>query len=457
MAHLTDAVERERAWPGLTRLLLAGRDTALGYWRWFEAELGSVWYGRTAVPSATRHVLVIATSLPPRFDGGVFRPLSWMRYAAENGWRISAVTRSCAGAITDAGLQLATMIPAEAKVCYAPPLPLLPSRRLFVQVDGDFLTALALYRAGVRTMAAEPPAVVVATGPSFAAFIAGFLLARRFAARLVLDYRDEWSENPFAFVQTGRNDLWWERRCLNYASLVQFTTKGQLRHNDEAFPGLIARKGSVLLNGWEPDPRVVEGVADGRNDDRLVIAFSGVLGTMASPGRFLRDLARVLDRDPDLRDRIRLRFIGRRLPDAERELAEFPYREMIELIDQCPRSEADRLIRESDILLLMMNADMGRYLPGKLFEYLAAGKPILVHGPVGEAPDLVLHLGAGLHASDGAVDMLADVLATLAGSPAEAWNTVARKEWADRHTRQRMARSFFDRLSSMIASGTGLR
>lgn len=438
--------------PRWRRISEAAGDTASGYGAWLRAEAESAWQGLRAPAVERRHALVVATSLPPRFDGGVFRPLSWLRYAGENCWRISAVTRAPDGDETEAGRQLAALIPRDVTVCHAPPPSLRPSRRLFAQVDGGLLTALALYRSGVETFAASPPAAVIATGPSFAAFVAGQLLARHFRSRLVLDYRDEWSENPFGFVHQGRDDRWWEQRCLAVADAVLFTTRAQLRHAEAVFRGLVRGKGTVLLNGWEPDPSVAAAEHEPRDGGRLVIATSGVLGTMALPGPFLRDLSHVLESAPALKAGLRLRFIGRRLEPAERELGRFPHPELLELIDQCPRAEADRLIRRSDVLLLLTDLDMARYLPGKLFEYLATGRPILVHGQRGEAQALVQQLGAGLYTEEGSVDALAKALHALSQTGAETWNTDRRRTWARDHTRRRLARAFFARLSELTAA-----
>ena len=434
------------------RFIEASRDTVLGHAAWLHAELSGFPPWTAARPVASHHALLVAATLPPRFDGGVFRPLSWLRYAPENGWRLSAVTRALDGTICDAGRQLSRAIPADSILCHAPPLPLRPSLRLFQDIDGSFLTALALYRAGAARFAIAPPSIVIATGPSFAAFVAGRLLARHFGARLVLDYRDEWTENPFDFVHQGRNDRWWEQRCLAAADLVQFTTESQRQHAEAAFPGLIGSKGVVLHNGWEPDPGGPAILAAQPASGRWTIAYSGVLGAMASPAAFLRDLAKAVADVPRLRGVLRLRFIGRRLREAERTLSRFPYPEMLDLIDQRPRAEADRLMRKSDALLLLSGSKMARYLQGKLFEYLAAGRPILVHGHDGEGPALVRQLAAGLHVGTGNSAGLAHALARFINAPAGAWNGACRQVWIQDHTRQGLARQFFGSLDRLVES-----
>lgn len=432
------------------------KDTALAYWRWLAAETESVRIGRSLAPATVWHALIVATSLPPKFDGGVFRPVSWFKYGAENGWTVSAVTPALTSPPSEAGLQLAAAIPESVTICRGAPFDLTPSRRLFAEIDGDFLTALELYRTGSESFAHRRPSVVVGTAPRFASFAAAFLLARRFNAKLVLDYRDEWTENPFSFVNLGNADRWWERRCLAAADAVLFTTESQRRHNDAAFGCLIGPKGFVLRNGWEPATTIDPNI-EGSAADTFEVAFSGTLGTMGSPRPFLADCARVFAADPALKDKIRLRFIGRRLAAAERDLRQFEHAEVLALTDELPRLEADRLIRRSDALLLMSSIDMARYMPGKVFEYMAAGKPILVHGHAGEAASLVANLGAGFFVSEGDAEGLARAFAALINGPVGGWNTERRRAWAEQHTRQRMARRFFELLSGLVAAGDAER
>ena len=71
----------------------------------------------------------------------------------------------------------------------------------------------------------------------------------------------------------------------------------------------------------------------------------------------------------------------------------------LELIDYLPRNESLRLQRDSEVLLLLVPDADGRgrgVLSGKVFEYLAAGRPILaVVPPDGAAAALVRETGAG--------------------------------------------------------------
>jgi glycosyltransferase involved in cell wall biosynthesis len=453
-ASLSDAGKWPNTASRARRAATALRDTALGYWRWLEAEVDSARRSRPSVRPAARHALIVVASLPPRFGSGVFRPHSWLRHAEENGWRVSAVTRALDEPPTEAGLQLAATIPGSVRILPTKPLKLQPSHSLFARLDGGMLTAIEFYLAAAEALADDPPAVVVATGPSFNAFAAALFLAQRFGAKLVLDYRDEWSQNPFSFVQYGGFDRWWERRCLKAADAVLFTTRGQLQHTDAAFSGVIGEKGVILTNGW--DGQRSYGEPEPRHDGKLEIAFSGLLGRMAMPGEFLADCSRVLAADSSLREKLRLRFIGRRHPEAEQELEKFDHPELLALMGQRPQAEADALIRQADALLIMPTPLMARYMPGKMFEYMATGKPILVHGHRGEVQELVMRLGAGIFIEEGDTDALAKAFASLAETPSSVWNNPRRQSWAQQHTRQRLAQRFFDLLTDLTATSNGI-
>jgi len=93
------------------------------------------------------------------------------------------------------------------------------------------------------------------------------------------------------------------------------------------------------------------------------------------------------------------RFVGD-FRSTDREWAEsLGLGDRLELIDYAPRRESLRLQRDSEALLLLVPDAGGRgkgVLSGKLFEYLAAGRPVLaVVPPDGAAAELVRETHAG--------------------------------------------------------------
>jgi glycosyltransferase involved in cell wall biosynthesis len=84
------------------------------------------------------------------------------------------------------------------------------------------------------------------------------------------------------------------------------------------------------------------------------------------------------------------------------------------------RRDALALQRDSEALLLLIPEADGRgqgVLSGKVFEYLAAERPILAAvPPEGAAAELIRDTGAGVVAAPGDVDGLKDALASLHSS-----------------------------------------
>ena len=451
MAPLDACAGERRGNRGVRRVTRALGDTMRAYAYWLAAEAESAGRAIAPAPREARHALIVASVVPPAFAAGAFRPLSWLKYGGDNGWRVSALTSALAEAPSEAGVQLAATLPDSVNVHRATPLRLAPSHRLFAQIDGGLTSALGLVAAGVDAVSANPPSVVVGTGPNFNTFVAALHLARRFGSRLVLDYRDEWTECPFRFVELGNADRWWERRCLRAADAVLFTTESQLRHARAVFGRLIGDKGRILPNGWEPDPSVEAAACSVGLEGSLAIAFSGVLAEHCLPGAFLRDCAGAFAHDAALRDLVRLHFIGRRTELAEAELNTFPYPDRLVFHDMLPKSDADAMIRAADALLLIARPDLARYIPGKLYDYVASKRPILVHGHPGEATNIVTNLNAGVFVADGRVDDMMAALRRLAALPADDWNSARRTAWIDTRTRARLTGDFFDILTSCVA------
>ncbi len=438
-------------------------DTALAYRAWFAAEAGS-YVGNLRAPGKMRDrsLLLLAWDLPPRVSGGVYRPTSFLRYAPENGWRISALSGPVPDTPTEAGLFLLESLPEAQKIERCTPVALTPSYRWFPRIDGsgrEFVLAIATFSHARSTRHSSPPSVILASGPPFHNFVAAFYLARSFHAKLVLDYRDEWTENPFGHHDTGRFSRAWERRCLGAADLVLFTTHSQLQHQLKAFPTLTCEKARVLPNGW--DPAFFRTKASGSQratglDGKILITYTGSLGNHKLPDGFFSALHRIVSKRPDLAKRIRLRFVGIRYPQATRILRDYPHQEMLIILDQVPKDVANRMKQESDALLLCTNPSLARYLPGKLFEYLAAGSPILLYGASGEASRLVSELEAGYVIQEGddkALELALRDIARHASGTAAARDRSKVESWLCNNSRKKLA----ERLFTMLDAITGAR
>jgi glycosyltransferase involved in cell wall biosynthesis len=131
---------------------------------------------------------------------------------------------------------------------------------------------------------------------------------------------------------------------------------------------------------------------------------------------------RLVARRPDLRQRLRVEFVGR-ANGENRRLAETytaPDRigDVVSFEGFVPRREALARMAGADALLQLMPAEPGAsmFVGGKLMEYLAFGRPILAVMPPGEGRRLVESVPVG-RSADVEPESIAAALERLVDDP----------------------------------------
>lgn len=385
----------------------------------------------------TPHLLLLAWLFPPTISGGVYRPLSFVRHAASQGWKVTVVAGPVGDTVGEAGAYLASQLPDSVQVLRLPAGHEVVSHSAFPRIDGGFMRVLQTVDL-VRSRCETVPSVVLASGPPFHNFAAGWMLAQHYRAPLVLDYRDEWTECPFSFVQIGNADLGWERRCLQSAAAVLMTSDSFIQHALTRFPGLRADKVHKVMNGWEPGDAPRAPPAAIRGQHPVEIAYLGMLGDHTPTDSLLADLGAVVEQSPALAQDLVLHFVGQRSVQAERQLAGFAHARMLRLGDQVPKPEAARIMGQASALLLINEPTLARYIPGKLFDYIASGTPVLVYGEGGESARIVQELHAGRVVAAGDKDALRRAIQDLAAGQVTT-DAAKAATWLAEHTRHRAA------------------
>jgi glycosyltransferase involved in cell wall biosynthesis len=386
--------------------VLTATNTAKAYAEWARTSLLKLKARPSSLPVDPRGILLLATHLPPSTYGGVYRPLHFLRYAAKRGWNVTAICEQLNVPANDAGRYLESKLPDGVAIHRFPSAEFKPSWRAFPWVDGGFLNSLRMVRTTLTHLRSRP-AAVLATAPRFYSFPAAALLADLLGCRLVLDYRDEWTECPFDFVTIGNADHHWEKRCLGRADAVIYTTESIRRHAVARFGEFLDRKSHVVPNGWDE-------VDFAKSDsppslalppDKVTLSFLGSFNN-SSPDSFLGTLNLLLRTKPHLRDRISVHFIGPMEPDQQRRCKAMDPNGILNLHPPVPKNEATAVMKQSSALLSFIGADLARYMPQKIYEYAASGRPILLYGHEGEASSAVIRneLGRFVKEND-AVDL----------------------------------------------------
>lgn len=234
---------------------------------------------------------------------------------------------------------------------------------------------------------------VLVTAPPFSTFLVGTALKRHFPSlRLISDFRDEWLRfflSTFDFHSSGhirQRAAAIERNVVEASDAVVSVTPSIVDELRERYSHQPAAKFVCIPNGY--DPAMFRNFHDRTHDgDKVVVTYVGTVYKATSPRCYFE----ALDSLPaSLRDRIETRFIGR---IAEDEQALLQSRPGVKVLGYVPQSEALRHMEETDYLLLVMRDPTG--VTGKIYEYLATGKPVLAFSPPGGEVDQTLHETGG--------------------------------------------------------------
>ena len=238
----------------------------------------------------------------------------------------------------------------------------------------------------------------------------------------VAELRDPWALDEMLAYETKLHrslELRRMRRVLSGASSVVMNTPEAAARAKAAFPEL-ADAVTMIPNGFDSADFALP--LEAREDGKFHIAHTGYLHT-EELRRTLRSelrkllggeilqvdfatrshlclveaLRRLVQAEPQLRDVIALDLAGVLSPEDPQAAADL---EFVHFLGYLPHAASVALIRSADLLFLPMHkiraGARAGIVPGKTFEYLATGKPILAAVPAGDARDLVQQAGTGL-------------------------------------------------------------
>ncbi|MBD3237308.1 MAG: glycosyltransferase [Candidatus Eisenbacteria bacterium] len=254
-------------------------------------------------------------------------------------------------------------------------------------------------RAGADLLARESFDALLTSSSPDSSHLIGLALARRFRVPWVADFRDPWTRRISFDPPTRWHHRWHrstERRVLRRADLVTVTAPETREDYLAREPGLAPERIRVITNGFdEADFAGLEGAAP--DPARLRILHAGQLNTERPARPFLDGLARFLEETPSARVRLRADFIGAHYAEDRDDARRLGLEDVVRFARPLPHRELVAELRASHLLLLM-EQDSSRgalILPGKIFEYLRARRPILGLLPEGAAAHLIRRLGAG--------------------------------------------------------------
>ncbi|HHH11263.1 MAG TPA: hypothetical protein ENK23_04225, partial [Sorangium sp.] len=250
--------------------------------------------------------------------------------------------------------------------------------------------------------------VVVITAPPFSQFLLGPLATLR-GVPLVLDYRDEWStlRGSYEMLQGGLAAAVGaplERVLLRACDSVVTATPAFRRNILRTYSFLSPQRVHAISNGYDPDDFPAALPAPPTN--RFVISYAGTVYRLTSARTLLGAVRQLHATKPQLAKLLEVRFMGR-IVDTELDAFEGTDALGVRRLGYVPHDEVLALLGNSHMVMCMQADAPGveHIYPGKVFELMKLGRPILTISPAGALTRLVQQLKLGVifdpHDQDG--------------------------------------------------------
>jgi glycosyltransferase involved in cell wall biosynthesis len=385
-----------------------------------------------------RKILMIINFFPPAGGGGVYRPLSFVKYLSRLSWEVTVVTpRPGEFWISDPGL--GDEVPPGVRVLRTASLSGSRFLRSFrsggarggsrrssggfaaLRGLGEFFLVPDTYvgwvpfatRLASELCRAGRFDVLYSTSPPDSSHLAARRVAREFRIPWVADFRDPWINLYLREPPTPVHRLLHVRleRSVSRADVLLVTTEAHERLLAAKYPWCRIER---IPNGFDEEDFARESDLQFPGGP-FTITHCGMLTLGRSAGPFLEGFAVLKRRSPAAAADMRVVFIGARESASEESARRLGLEGSVIFEDNIPHRECIARERRSHALLLIKHDDE-RYrglVPGKLFEYIGARRPILAVAPDGEASGIVRTLRRGETARIGDRDGIAAALETM--------------------------------------------
>jgi glycosyltransferase involved in cell wall biosynthesis len=228
----------------------------------------------------------------------------------------------------------------------------------------------------------HPVDAIITTGPPHSVNRIGYLLKKKLNLPWLADFQDPWTQVDY--YQHFKISSWahkrhrkMENQVFSHADLI--TTVSDSWKMD--LQSIGAKDVEVVSLGFDPEDFNVET----KLDEQFTLTHLGLLGQDRNPSTLIKVIKSICEENEDFASKFKLQLVGKVNEDLQKEIADLNLSEQVIYKGQVNRDEALQIMQSSQLLLLLLNkaANVSGRIPGKVFEYLGAHRPILSLGPKG--------------------------------------------------------------------------
>ena len=381
----------------------------------------------TPVTTIQRRVLIITYYWPPSGGSGVQRWLKFAKYLPEAGWEPVIFTPEN----PDFDLQDETLLKEISPNMEVIRFPIWEPYQLFAKVrkkgkshpgrileqqKKGFLEKIAIWlRANIlvpdpRVFWVKPSVqflspllkegqfqAIITTGPPHSLHLIGQQLKQKYGIPWLADFRDPWSQWEFLdtlpmlpFIRRRHEAL--EQKVLQQADVV-VTISPTFQRDLEKLSG---RKIDLITNGYDSADIPQDFATRPKVADRLHLVYTGIIDAIRNPLPLMQALKEEFEAAGQ---EISWTFVGKVSEQVQQQVQVDPWlRAHIHFVGYVSHQEVFDFYAKADALVLILTDTKNAKgnIPGKLFEYLASGLPVLALGdPQGDSSEILSQAGAG--------------------------------------------------------------
>jgi glycosyltransferase involved in cell wall biosynthesis len=380
-------------------------------------------------------VLVISYYYPPLALSGVQRTLKFTKYFKANNWEPVVLTTgeiayyaydySLLKEANDANIRIVrtlggdinSMVPSKGPVKIPPEF----LRKLLGRISKSFFipdnkkgwSKKALIKAR-EILSSEHFDLIFVSAPPFSSTITAVKLKHEFNLPVVIDYRDLWYCNHFAFYPTPFHKIFHKRleyKVLKAADRFIVINRKMKEKMLNKYSFLTFDDVAIITQGF--DPKDFEGlVPEKKPNNKMRLTYSGIFYEFITPKFFLKAFKKLTIERPEIAGNIELHFAGFLRNENRKLIRKLELQEFVKEYGYLNHRDALLKTLSSDVLWLMVGN--GKHADaistGKAFEYFGTQKPILACIPDGILKSTLEEYGAAFITKPDDIDEIMNMI-----------------------------------------------
>nr|WP_321223993.1 glycosyltransferase family 4 protein [uncultured Psychroserpens sp.] len=229
---------------------------------------------------------------------------------------------------------------------------------------------------------------IITTGPPHSLHLIGLQLKAQLGVKWLADFRDPWTTIGYhkqlkLSKSSADKHSALESQVLQSADEIIVTSE----NTKKEFLSKTQQPITVITNGFDAHK-----IERPEKDEKFTIAHIGSLLSERNPKQLWTALKELIDENENFRSEFQLKLIGVVSEDVLQTLKDFQLEAYIYTVGYVTHEEAIKAQMASRVLLMVEidSKDTKVIIPGKLFEYMASGTPIMAVGPTDSDVETIL-------------------------------------------------------------------